>query len=307
MAQSTPVFVLGFQRSGTTGLANMLAAHPRVAAVEAGDHGGVHESIFFSHFAKAYGDPASDENFDRFASDFTVCDYYLLTGVDPDWLRAAWNDDRRPRTWADVFRLLMEEVARKKDNASFWLEKSPHHTLCTDAIRIAFPDARFVGIERAAPANIRSWLWMDGAVPPPYPLRILKLLRLSWKWSLFNRTIRKLALHDRQALLVRYEDFAADPETVMRRTCEFLSLEFDPDMLTPRYKRNTSFGVDRPAPGRFEEALDRCFIFLFTALARLVPLGVLRTIQTARERRRGLDWPAWCWKRTNAAHAPDTP
>src|SRR5919108_3944767 len=81
----TPVFVLGLERSGTTWLANILASHPQAVAVQSEDHFGVHESIFFSHFAPAYGDLNEEHNFRRFATDFTASDYYLLSGLPADW------------------------------------------------------------------------------------------------------------------------------------------------------------------------------------------------------------------------------
>jgi hypothetical protein len=99
-SRPTPVFVLGQHRSGTTWLANILANHHRVVAVQSDDHFGVHESIFFSHFARAYGDIADETNFRRFAADFAASDYYILTGE----LRA------RPAAAADVGRALSRGV-----------------------------------------------------------------------------------------------------------------------------------------------------------------------------------------------------
>ena len=92
-----PVFVLGLQRSGTTWLASLLGGHPKVACVESADHFGIHESIFFSHFAREYGDLADDANFERFARDFGDSDYYLLSGVEERWLA-----ERRPRSYTEA-------------------------------------------------------------------------------------------------------------------------------------------------------------------------------------------------------------
>jgi len=46
------VFILGLQRSGTTWLANMLAALPQVAAVAHESHRGVHESVVWACVAQ---------------------------------------------------------------------------------------------------------------------------------------------------------------------------------------------------------------------------------------------------------------
>src|SRR5215510_14892870 len=66
-----PVFVLGLERSGTTWVANMLGGHSQGVCVEAPGHGS-HSSLFFSYFARVYGDLEDDDNFRRFATDFAA-------------------------------------------------------------------------------------------------------------------------------------------------------------------------------------------------------------------------------------------
>jgi len=119
------VFILGLQRSGTTWLANMLAALPQVAAVAHESHRGVHESVFFSHFAKGFEPWDDPEQRLRFAASFAASDYYLLTEMEQEFLE---DLERSCSSYGEVFIALMDYLAIA-EGADAWIEKSPHHTL----------------------------------------------------------------------------------------------------------------------------------------------------------------------------------
>lgn len=287
----TPVFVLGVQRSGTTWLGNILAQHSRAAAVQAPDHFGIHESIFFSHFARAYGDLAGDANFACFASEFTRSDYYVLTGLEPEWL-----EERRPRSYPDAFRAVMDEFADRDGRARIWIEKSPHHTLLADRLEAAFPDARFVGIVRNPTAVVASTLRMGEPRPPTYPARLGRVVRLAAKCSLYQGWLERFSRGRANCLLTRYERLAADPAAEVRRICDFLELEFEPAMLELPWPRNTSFGEAESRHPTLE-AFQALVVRATTALMRPVPVTGRRERELRRLDRRGIDWPEWCWRR----------
>lgn len=289
--KAVPIFVLGFQRSGTTWLANLVAEHPRVAAVQAEDHFGIHESIFFSHFARAYGDLEDDDDFARFARDFTGSDYYLLTGIEPEWLTR-----RRPRGYAETFRALMEELARRRGHLPFWVEKSPHHTLLAEEIADAFPDARFLCIVRRTADVVNSWLWAHGE-PPPWPRRLGTLARTTWSCVAHQRWLQRFARRSSRAVALRYEDLKADPEAEMRRVTGLVGLPFDPSMLAMTWRKNSSFRAAGSRRRRPLSRADRAVVAAVSSLLVAVPVTVLHRLTLARRRRRGVEWPAWCWKR----------
>ncbi len=293
----TPVFVLGLDRSGTTWLANILANHPRAVAVQSEDHFGVHESIFFSHFARAYGDLGEEPNFRRFAADFTTSDYYLLSGLAPDWLVR-----HRPRNYPEAFRAVMEEMARRRGGVEVWIEKSPSHTLLAEELAAAFPDARFVGIVRRPQAVIASQLRVKGEPPPPYPSRLASLLRSSRDCSLYERWLKAFCRDRDACLLTTYEDLAADAARQTERICDFIGIEFASTMLELPWRRNTSFASQRRRPGSLN-LLDRLFVETAMTALRLVPLSVLRAQVARRQAREGIQWPPWCWRRRDAGIA----
>lgn len=285
-----PVFVLGLQRSGTTWMANLLSEHPQIASVQAVEHRGIHESIFFSHFARAYGDLADDATFERFVRHFTSSDYYLLTG-----LTKAWIEGRRPRSYAEAFRLVMDEVARTR-RASCWIEKSPHHTLLCDELARLFPDARFLCVVRSDLGLARSRLWAYGRRPERNPARFLTLTRAVAANALYSRELHRFAQHCPRALLVSHEAMVEDLEREMRRAAAFLGLPFDTRLLRSRFAANSSFSSTQ-ARSQALTWLDRAIVGLLGSAGRVVPLAWLDALERRRGRAGALDWPAWCWTR----------
>lgn len=289
MSDPTPIFVLGLQRSGTTWLANLLIEHAAIAGVASEDHFGVHESIFFSHFARFFGDLTDQAERARFLAAFGDSDYFLLTGLEPEWLKGCGARD-----YPGFFRALMDEVARRR-GARMWLEKSPHHTLLADQLARDFPDARFLCIVRGAAGQVRSRLGLTerGA---RYPGRAGEILRACSAASLYARHLREFAAGGANRRLVVFEELKADLEGGMRGIAEFLGVPFDGAMTRTSYTANSSFRSDEERR-RELSTLDRLLIGAASRALSLVPLGTLRSMEERRRAERGEDWPDWCWRR----------
>lgn len=286
------VFVLGLQRSGTTWVANMLSGSGAVAAVAADDHRGVHESVFFSHFARAFGpltDPAACA---RFREAFLHSDYYVLTGLDTAFLDDAIAS---ATDHADLFDAVMRRVACDQDCA-LWLEKSPHHARLAGELAARLPAARFVCVVRDSRTLITSRLAAYGRTPATGMTRLLDILRGTLANALASRRLRNFAAGRDRALLLTYDGLIADPEARRADLAAFLGLPVGADALVSAYSRNTSH--DRGAATRTLTAADRAVIELGDALGRILPLGLLAHVEERRRARRGVDWPDWVWKRS---------
>lgn len=284
-----PIFVLGLQRSGTTWIANMLEAHPEVAAVSAARHRGVHESIFFSHFARSYGPLDDEAAFGRFAADFTASDYFRLSGMDGGRFLAS-----RPRDYATAFRLVMEEVASRKQ-ARYWLEKSPHHTPLCDELARLFPDALFIAITRDSASLTRSRLSAYGRVPPSGPRRAGALCRAGFANAFYRRLVDRFqADHPGRCLKVTFEDLRAGREHEIRRIAAFLGIDGRSDRFEPRFPANSSFAGGRPPAVPLGRG-DRMLLRLAERACLLLPLGLLAGLHRLKEGRKPARWPGWCW------------
>jgi len=289
-----PLFVLGIHRSGTTWLANMLAGHSQIRAVEDEVHQGVHESIFFSHFARAFGDLSDDANFERFADAFVMSDYYLITELEPAWLY-----DRRPRSYSECFDAVMVEFARRTGGAEYWLEKSPDHTPFAGDLARDYPQARFVCITRSTLDVVRSRFWMRRRERPPLSQRLRLIFRFTTACVYHQRSLKRFAREQgSRAIYLTYESLKESTKPELRKILEFVGLPFEPEMTEPRYAPNTSFRSGRPKP--IWTSFDRFATFVFSSALHCIPLSVLRRLFVSRRSKRDVEWPDWCWKRRDA-------
>ncbi|SLN45904.1 sulfotransferase family protein [Pseudooctadecabacter jejudonensis] len=286
------IFILGLQRSGTTWLANMLAALPQVAAVAHEDHRGVHESVFFSHFARGFGPWQDADARKAFCEAFAASDYYQLTEHEPELLPELVDssDD-----YGDVFVRVMDLYAAV-EGAEAWLEKSPHHTLMARQLLRAAPDAHLVMVARRTQDLILSRLYGFGRTPQAGIKRKLDVLRGSLTAALYRREMRRLAASE-NALFVTYEALKNDPDHATRKTIlSFLEIEADPAQMESTYSANTSHTNDEARQLSLDEL---CIMYLGLGLARLVPLSALKAVQRRRAHLRGVDWPDWVWTMTS--------
>lgn len=287
----TPVFVLGLQRTGTTLAANLLAAHPDIAAVAAAHHHGVHESVFFSHFSKAIGDWPPPDRRGAAMADFLRSEYFYLTGLNRDWARQEARDCGSP---AEVFRAVMDAYAKGR-NARAWVEKSPHHTLLADQIAKALPNAQFLCVLRGTHGFLRSRLWSYGRRPPAHPRRAVLIARACASNVFHKRYMRSLAgrIGPDRVWLLEYEHLRADPDAALAPFLNRLGLPAESG-LRPAFAPNSSFSDEamrRRALTRTDLALAR----LCEAAASAVPQALLSRAQRRLARRRSLEFPAWVW------------
>jgi len=301
--RAIPVFVLGLQRSGTTLAANLLAAQPSIAAVAAKHHQGVHESVFFSHFAPSLEPwPAAGRRADR-ARGFLRSEYFRLSGLAPDWGEQAAEASAGP---AELFCRVMEELARR-EGAVAWVEKSPHHTLLAEQIAAQLPEARFLCVMRGTKGFLRSRLWSYGRRPPPYPRRAALIARACASNVFHRRYMVSLPgiLGRHRVFLTDFETLRSAPGTALAPLLAEIGLK--PGRLrAPEYAANSSFA----SRTQKQRALARADVPLARAaekLAEAVPQAVLQMLQRHLARRRPHGFPHWVWTEDPAAAGGSIP
>jgi hypothetical protein len=211
-------FVVGVGRSGTTLLRMMLDAHPHLAMPP--------ETHFVPQFIQRSGrlrfNPriavrqlTTDEN--RRWNDF---------GLDAEELQAEL-EALDPFNTADALRAFYGLYAKRHDKDR-WGDKTPDYVRKMKKIQNTLPEARFIHVirdGRDAGLSHNARIAKRGKDP-------VKPREMARRWR--KRIIKSRIDADEveHYIEVRYEDLITDTESVLRRVCEHVELDYDPVMLT---------------------------------------------------------------------------
>jgi hypothetical protein len=255
MANNSPFFLLGHDRSGTTMLRLIL---------DRGDVAIPPESMF-------------------------------LLDVDPERpadevLRAVWNHPR-VRLWgltgeppalppgmngADAFRFAVSApfvAYAASEGTSRWGDKTPAYIGHVDRLATIWPDARFVVLVRDGRDVALSVMGV------PFGPNNAWAAARSWAGAI-RQGREAAARHPGRVLEVRYEDLVSQPAETVAAVCDFLELEYAPDMLaieqTDRSKvvedqagwfTNVWAGITTAAVGKWRAELTPRQVDVFESVA----------------------------------------
>jgi len=222
---AVPIFIVGVQRSGTTLLAAMLAAHSRLSCGP--------ETHFFRRLADvdashlcdpvAWPQPAAE-----FVTSIThtgfvsrertgLLDKYQLEPASV----VAFLRERTPSIDA-VLSSVTEQYMRAKGKVR-WVEKTPDHILHLAAIRRHFPASPIIRIVRDPRDVALSLLRV--------PWGVKSLLEGLLYWERLDRRSRDFFGEDPRSITIRFEDLLGDPAATMRRVCDFIDEPYEMGML----------------------------------------------------------------------------
>ena len=211
----SPVFVVGFPRSGTTLLELALDAHPQLKSM--------------------------DEQ--RFVQD--VLDELMASGADyPRRLRDVSHEvlDRVRGTY-------WERVAKKVKLApgERLVDKNPLNILRLPAIRRVFPNARILLAVRH-PCDVILSCYMQQFRAPDFALlcRSIESLAVGFRRT-FNYWYAQSALLAPAVHELKYEDFVRDFESGMRAVTDFLELPWAESMLRPAERAQAKGYISTPS------------------------------------------------------------
>ena len=192
--QSSPLFLVGFPRSGTTLLDTMLMGHPDVAVME--------ELPALDGVSRALG------GFDAIA------------GLDEPGVRRARDQyfERAKRFGADLGRNVL-------------VDKNPLHLMQVPLIYRLFPNARFILALRHPPDVLLSCYFSNFRLTPVLSsfLRLDTAAEFyDLAFSIWERTRRLMPI---EVHTVVYERLVEDPEDQLRPIVEALGLDWSDDLL----------------------------------------------------------------------------
>jgi len=227
-----PIFIIGNQRSGTTWLANILCQHSKIVGVQS-EPFGIRESYYFNIIDRYFGNLKNDNNFNQFIDVFSSSDYFILTKVDKDIFYK-----ERPTNYVQSFKLLMNTFA-EKNNAEFWLEKTPGHTLYLNKLSKYFKTASFIGIKRDIVDILKSAVRRNTF--RNNRIKKLFILRRVLQYYKYDKHLNKFNSISNRILLINYEFLRKNPKKIISKVCQFLNIEFESSLLTQHYEKGTSF------------------------------------------------------------------
>jgi hypothetical protein len=111
----------------------------------------------------------------------------------------------------------------KKEIKSFG-DKNHGYTIYIDRLQKLFPDAKFIFITRDYRDNFCSVKNVDFELP------VISLVVYKWKYFL-KKFIQSSQKHPASCFIIRYEDLVSDPALHFRKLCEFVGIDFTPEVL----------------------------------------------------------------------------
>lgn len=206
--QSTPFFMLGCVRSGTTMLRDALRMHPNLASPE--------ETHFFR-----WGEPYGTEAMSRALSNNAVLKKHReIDGItEAEFAELLKQCHSRAELYARYMALY---VKRRKPGATRWFDKTPQNVYGALLAATSMPRSKFVHIVRE-PTNVVASLRIG---------RIVKVENLTGACNYWNEAVQIVGglkrAYPARVYELRYEDFVAQPAAQLKLLLDFIGEPFDP-------------------------------------------------------------------------------
>ncbi|MEG3841294.1 sulfotransferase [Microcoleus sp. herbarium14] len=240
---SSPIFILGAERSGTTLLRLMLTAHSAICIPP--------ESLFFVALQSKYG-TVSDllPQIEDFLNDLYNHDFHRF---------GEWNVDRQllldnltnnqPLSYAQAVDLVYQTYRQQFDpTASIWGDKNPFHIYQLGKIRRYFPGVKVIMIVRdfrACYSSVKKIVAKEEEKGEVWP-GIKTVAGLTHQWNQVVKIIEKYHQKWEQFYLVSYENLVSEPSAQLAGICKWLGVDFQESMLD-FYQKNAQLGLVPPS------------------------------------------------------------
>jgi hypothetical protein len=186
------VFVLGPPRSGTTWLQELLLAHPALGGIQ-------YESLVFVGLGDVW------HNAHRSEADG------ISAYLSPEEIAAA------QRVYCDS--LFAATLRKHSPEATWFVEKSPPHSVWVPAMAVVYPDAWYINIVRDGRDMVRSLLAAPfGTWDADLAAKI---------WVSYVRAVRSDSWRLPRFQEIRYENLLRDPAGETKRLFRWMGLEVD--------------------------------------------------------------------------------
>ncbi len=222
---TNPIFIVGVPRSGTTLLAAMLAAHPRISCGP--------ETHFFRRLASLDADSLCEPALwpdlaVNFISSITHTSFNDATRkpllekykIQPEQVSKFLS--QRPPSIPNILASVTEQYMEVQGKCR-WAEKTPDHMKYVSSIRKYFPESPIIRILRD-PRDVALSL-------ARVPWGASSFVEALFLWKHYDETSSLFFERDEKSYTLRYEDLVISPETELLKLCQFLGEKFESSML----------------------------------------------------------------------------
>src|ERR1043166_5137817 len=250
-------FIAGAAKSGTTLLVSLLDSHPELLVMP-------QDTAYFPTVLTKYGGRGRRAQFDYLTKESwtnVLFGFQAMRGRQDyaefpkkkffeTFERIAFDSANEKR---DLLVLMMESyagvVGAPVEEVKRWVEKTPGNRNYLPEILNRFPKAKLLVTMRDPRALLAAQIALE---------RTRKTKRFSVYYVIAHwRTAAKLAKKIRNkelpGLVVMYEDLALDPKLSMQKVCDYLDIDFDPEVVLNPTKVGRSWAGNSAAGVRFSE------------------------------------------------------
>jgi len=119
------------------------------------------------------------------------------------------------------------ESSKKVEKVKNIIDKNPIYTFYTETLLSVFPKAKFILMVRNPQGYVNSCI---ESVDPGKKVRSAEFYSLAYN-KYAHEIMHIQRKYTDQSLIIHYEDLVVEPELNLRKICNFLSIDFDSEML----------------------------------------------------------------------------
>lgn len=250
-------FIAGQAKSGTTLLAALLDNHPQLLVLP-------QETAYFPTVLKKYGRADRRAQFDYLTQQSFS---RVLFGGEPKWREHEYKNFPQEKfrenfervafdpanSQRDLLGLMAEAYANTMEipleRIKRWIEKTPANRNHVDEILSRFPTAKLLVTLR----DPRAILATQIALEETRQTKRFSVYYVIAHWRVAAKLARRVRAGDVAGSFVQFEQLVREPTGVMQKVCDYLEINFDPEIVLNPTKIGEQWGGNSAARTPFSE------------------------------------------------------
>jgi hypothetical protein len=250
-------FVAGQAKSGTTLLAALLDNHPQLLVLP-------QETAYFPTVLRKYRDDGRRAQFDYLTKESFS---RVLFGGEPKWREHEYKDFPQGKFLERFERIAFNPANAQRDLLALmaesyattigvplgrikrWVEKTPANRNHVREIAARFLDAKLLVTLRDPRAILATQIELEKT----RKTKRFSVYYVIAHWRVAAKLAQRIRSGDVPGLFVQYERLVGDPASVMKEVCDYLEIEFDPEIVLTPTKIGEPWGGNSAAQTAFSQ------------------------------------------------------